>query len=88
MRIEAMDVDFQVSFGKCRDGVIWGESAVFQGVGASPAVPNPASGTPCQPGSASKRSGHGGARPKAATVQDVDGLGDRPATEWENVLES
>ena len=86
--MEAMDVDFQVLFGKCRDGLIWGEPAVFQGVGASPAVPNPASGAPCQPSRASKRSGHGGARPKAATVHDVDGLGDRLATELENVLES
>ena len=67
---------------------------MFQGLGAIPCwAEPPASGAPCQHGSA-KRSGHtgAGARPKAATVaktaHDVDGLGDKgSATEWENVLE-
>ena len=47
-----------------------------------------ASGAPCQLSRASKRSGHNSARPKAAMVHDVDGLGDRLATELENVLDS
>lgn len=77
--MDVVDVDFQVSFGKCGPGGILGQAALFQGVEASP-VPNPASGAPCQPGSASKRRGHGTAMPKAAAV-NVDGLSDRSATE-------